>query len=189
MRAVVYDRYGAPDVLRLEEVDRPEPADDQVLVKVHRVQGGLDIQVGLIRAGYVHVRQADYVLQRNHILRPGHVIQPGFVQVDLTVRTGGAGQVCGVQLGSFPQRPGRIRGAGAVGAHLARAGPAGLGVTRPAGRLAALAAGCGFRVLPGACRGSGRAAPAALAARRRGLSVRCIRRQIRVHQGDRGVRP
>jgi NADPH:quinone reductase-like Zn-dependent oxidoreductase len=35
MRAVVHDRYGAPDVLRLEEVDRPEPADDQVLVKVH----------------------------------------------------------------------------------------------------------------------------------------------------------
>src|SRR5258706_5655800 len=35
MRAVVYDRYGAPDVLRLEEVARPEPADDQVLVKVH----------------------------------------------------------------------------------------------------------------------------------------------------------
>jgi NADPH:quinone reductase-like Zn-dependent oxidoreductase len=35
MRAVVYDRYGPPGVLRFEEVERPVPADDEVLVKVH----------------------------------------------------------------------------------------------------------------------------------------------------------
>jgi NADPH:quinone reductase-like Zn-dependent oxidoreductase len=35
MRAVVYDRYGPPEVLRLEEVARPVPAEDEVLVKVH----------------------------------------------------------------------------------------------------------------------------------------------------------
>jgi NADPH:quinone reductase-like Zn-dependent oxidoreductase len=35
MRAVVHDRYGAPEVLRLEEVERPVPEDDQVLVKIH----------------------------------------------------------------------------------------------------------------------------------------------------------
>ena len=34
MRAVVYDRYGPPEVLRLEEVDRPVPAEDEVLVRV-----------------------------------------------------------------------------------------------------------------------------------------------------------
>lgn len=35
MRAVVYDRYGPPDVLRIEEVERPEPKADEVLVKVY----------------------------------------------------------------------------------------------------------------------------------------------------------
>jgi NADPH:quinone reductase-like Zn-dependent oxidoreductase len=35
MRAVVHDRYGPPDVLRVSEVERPVPTDDEVLVRVY----------------------------------------------------------------------------------------------------------------------------------------------------------
>jgi NADPH:quinone reductase-like Zn-dependent oxidoreductase len=35
MRAVVYDRYGPPDVLRIEDVEQPVPMPNEVLVKVH----------------------------------------------------------------------------------------------------------------------------------------------------------
>ncbi len=35
MRAVVHDRYGPPEVLRLEDVERPVPKDDEVLIRVH----------------------------------------------------------------------------------------------------------------------------------------------------------
>ncbi len=58
MRAVVYDRYGPPDVLRLEDVEQPIPKEDEVLVKVHAttvnrtdcaIRGGEDF---ITRLGY-----------------------------------------------------------------------------------------------------------------------------------------
>jgi NADPH:quinone reductase-like Zn-dependent oxidoreductase len=35
MKAIVYHTYGSPDVLKLEEVEKPAPEDDEVLIKVY----------------------------------------------------------------------------------------------------------------------------------------------------------
>ena len=50
MRAVVYDRYGTPDVLRLESVARPVPAEDEILVRVH---------ASTVNRSDVHTREAN----------------------------------------------------------------------------------------------------------------------------------
>lgn len=41
MKAAVREKYGSPDVVELRDVERPTPADDQVLVRVRAASGGL----------------------------------------------------------------------------------------------------------------------------------------------------
>ena len=48
MKAIVYYKYGSPDVLKLEEVDKPSPTDDEILVKVHAVSVNRSDWEGLI---------------------------------------------------------------------------------------------------------------------------------------------
>src|SRR4051794_33073423 len=63
MTAVVQDSYGeADDVLRVEEIDRPLPADGEVLLRVHAV--GVDRGVWHLMAGLPYpVRLAGYGLR------------------------------------------------------------------------------------------------------------------------------
>ncbi len=50
MRAVVYDRYGPPEVLRIEEVEPPVPKPDEVLVRVRATT---------VNRADVHTREAN----------------------------------------------------------------------------------------------------------------------------------
>jgi NADPH:quinone reductase-like Zn-dependent oxidoreductase len=69
MRAVVYDRYGPPDVLRVEHVERPVPNDVEVLIKVH---------ASTVNRTDTGLRSAEYFISRflTGLLRPKHRI-PG----------------------------------------------------------------------------------------------------------------
>ena len=48
MKAIVYYQYGSPDVLKLEEVEKPVRTDDQILIKVHAVSVNRSDWEGLI---------------------------------------------------------------------------------------------------------------------------------------------
>ena len=56
MRAVVHDRYGPPEVLRIDDVERPVPNEDEVLVRVHAST--------VTRGDAMGVRSVDYRFTR-----------------------------------------------------------------------------------------------------------------------------
>jgi len=41
MKAIVYQRYGSPDVLHCEEVEKPSPGDDEALIRIRAATGML----------------------------------------------------------------------------------------------------------------------------------------------------
>lgn len=70
MKAIVCLEYGSPDVLKLKEVEKPTPGDDQVLIQVH---------ASSVNAAECHIVRGEPFIQRlmgRGLLRPKNMI-PG----------------------------------------------------------------------------------------------------------------
>src|SRR3990172_8312349 len=64
MKAIVYTKYGPPDVLQIEEVEKPTPNENQVLIRVHAAS---------VNAGDYRVMRANPFLVR---LMTGGLLRP-----------------------------------------------------------------------------------------------------------------
>lgn len=69
MRAIAQDRYGSADTLELREIDRPTPADHDVLVRVHAA--GVDRGVWHLMTGLPYPTRLAFGLRRPRNPVPG----------------------------------------------------------------------------------------------------------------------
>jgi NADPH:quinone reductase-like Zn-dependent oxidoreductase len=103
MRAIVHDRYGSADVLRIAEIVRPEIADDEVLVRVQAA--GLDRGTWHLMAGRPYLmRILGFGLRKPKNRVPGLDVA-GSVEVvgSAVTRFSPGDEVFGISRGSFAE--------------------------------------------------------------------------------------
>src|ERR1700756_3279328 len=69
MQAIVYHNYGSPDVLRYEEIEKPAPEDNKVLIKV-RAASVNPLDRGELK-GVPHIFRIMFGLRKPEATRPG----------------------------------------------------------------------------------------------------------------------
>ena len=83
MRAVVHDRYGPPEVLHLDEVERPAPKEDEVLVAIRATS--VTRSDAHLRAGTPFVQRFQSGLRRPKRRILGHELAGEVVEVGSSV--------------------------------------------------------------------------------------------------------
>jgi NADPH:quinone reductase-like Zn-dependent oxidoreductase len=83
MRAVVHDRYGPPEVLRLEDVERPVPKEDEVLVRIRATS--VTRSDAHLRAGTPFVQRLQSGLRRPKRRILGHELAGEVVEIGSAV--------------------------------------------------------------------------------------------------------
>ena len=73
MKAIVYTKYGSPDVLQLKDLEKPTPKDDEVLIKVYAAS---------VNAYDWHFLTADIFLIR---LMGGGLLKPKYMRLGAEV--------------------------------------------------------------------------------------------------------